>query len=72
MSDRDKKIIHSSLMGTYYHLFNERKLQKQPLNKIKNAFLESNILTGIQPYLLYFNLPERILDAELLPERLVI
>lgn len=72
MTDRDKKIIHSSLMGTFYHRFNERKLSKQPLNKIKNLFRESNILSGVQPYLLYFNMPERIIDAELIPERLTL
>lgn len=72
MTDRDKRIIHSSPMGTYYHRFNERKLSKLPLNKFKNLFHESNILSGVQPYLLYFNMPDRIIDAELLPERLII
>ena len=47
MSDRDKKVIHASLLGTFYHRFNERRLAKQPLGKLRNLFKDSNILTGI-------------------------
>lgn len=71
MSERDKEIINRSMLGVFHERFNADEFRDQ-FREIRNIFAESNILSGVQPYLLYFNLPQTIIDHLHRPERLVL
>ena len=71
MSERDKEIISRSMLGVFHERFNPKEFEIQ-FNKIRNIFSTSNILSGVQPYLLYFNLPKSIISHMHRPERLVL
>ena len=71
LSDRDKEIIKRSMLGTFHERFNVKDFEVQ-FSKIRSVFSDSKILHGVQPYLLYFNLPKNIIQHMQRPERLVL
>lgn len=71
LSERDKEIIHRSMLGVFHERFNPKDFAVQ-FQTMSNVFSDSNILSGVQPYLLYFNLPKSIISHMHKPERLVL
>ena len=60
-----------SLFGTFYQRFNADQFKSPKRGKqLSKIFNKSAILTGIQPQLLYFNLPEDLTKDLQKPKRL--
>ena len=71
LGERDKEIITRSMLGVFHERFSPKEFEDQ-FREIRNVFEGSNILSGVQPYLLYFNLPKSIIQHMHRPERLVL
>ena len=69
-NSRDMDIIWNSVLGTFNQTFDAEQFRGEE-GKLKKIFRDSDILTGIQPWILYFNMPQSLIDHRLLPKRLV-
>ena len=69
-NSRDMDIIWNSVLGTFNQTFDAEQFRGEE-GRLKKIFRDSDILTGIQPWLLYFNMPQSLIDHRLLPKRLV-
>ena len=69
-NNRDMGIIWNSVLGTFNKTFDMEEFRGEE-KKLKKIFRDSDILTGMQPWILYFNMPQSLIDHRLLPKRLV-
>ena len=69
-NSRDMDIIWHSVLGTFSRTFDMDTFRGEE-RRLKQTFRDSEILSGIQPWLLYFNLPEALIDHRLVPQRLL-
>ena len=65
-NSRDMGIIKNSLLGTFNNTFDIDEFRTEA-RKLKRMFEGSDILSGIQPWILYFNMPEALVSHRLRP-----
>ena len=53
---RDMGIVWNSVLGTFNKTFDGEEFRGEE-KRLKKIFKDSDILTGIQPWIMYFNLP---------------